>query len=101
MRKYLGDSVYGDYSTGELQIYTDNGDGPTNKIILNGEVLVALFKFIEQSLDIKITTKTAAHKIEDAGQNGLTTAAAAPCLHRDLEEVSGGTVCKECGDFVK
>ena len=56
---YLGDSVYGDYSTGELRLYTDNGEGPTNEIIIDGDTLTSLFKFIERSLSVKITVKPA------------------------------------------
>ncbi len=54
---YLGDSVYGDYSTGDLRLYTDNGCGAKNNIVINGEVLTALLKYIEKSLDITIIVK--------------------------------------------
>jgi hypothetical protein len=60
--EYLGDSVYGDYSTGDLRLYTDNGEGASNEIILNGDVLTSLFKFVERSLVVKITVKPDAQK---------------------------------------
>ena len=57
MKEYLGDSVYGDYSTGELRLYTDNGEGPKNEIIIDSDTLVSMFKFIERVMDVKITVK--------------------------------------------
>ena len=62
MKDYLGDSVYGDYSTGELRLYTDNGEGPSNEIIICGDTLTCLFKFIERALAIKISMKPAAQE---------------------------------------
>lgn len=60
MKDYLGDSVYGDYSTGELRLYTDNGEGPTNEIVIDGDTLTSLFKFVERALSVKISVKPAA-----------------------------------------
>lgn len=57
MKKYLGDSVYGDYSTGELRLYTDNGEGDKNEIIINADTLTNLFHFIECALSVKISVK--------------------------------------------
>lgn len=57
MKVYLGDSVYGDYSTGDLRLFTDNGEGPQNEIVIDGCTLTNLFKFIEKELLVKITVK--------------------------------------------
>jgi len=54
----------------------------------------------EKGVDMCLTTEMPAQNAAEAVANEPTTAAAAPCLHRDLEQVSGGTVCKECGNFV-
>ena len=76
--EYLGDSVYGDYSTGDLRLYTDNGEGPTNEIIINGDVLTAFFKHIERCLCVKINVRAAAQEKEESGgtslNSGYTTA---------------------------
>ena len=62
MKTYLGDSVYGDYSTGDLRIFTDNGETQANEIIINGDTLVNLFKYIEKSLSVKITVSNPDNK---------------------------------------
>lgn len=54
---YLGDSVYADYSSGQLQIYTNNGEGDNNEIFIDSDVLTNLFKYVETSLAVKITIK--------------------------------------------
>ncbi len=40
--QYLGDSVYVDIERGMPVLYTDNGDGPQNKIFLEPGMLFAL-----------------------------------------------------------
>lgn len=47
-KAYLGDSVYADWDGYSLTLTTDNGDGPSNKIILEPEVQVALVQYIER-----------------------------------------------------
>jgi hypothetical protein len=46
--EYLGDGVYGDYSNGDLRLYTDNGVEQANEIFINGDVLTCMFKYIER-----------------------------------------------------
>jgi hypothetical protein len=41
---YLGDSVYMHYDDHQLKIYTDNGDGPENTIVLEPEVFAELVR---------------------------------------------------------
>ena len=55
--EYLGDGVYGDYTSGVMRLYTSNGIEEKNDIFLDGDVIVSFFKFIEKSLDVKITVK--------------------------------------------
>jgi hypothetical protein len=48
MKMYLGDSVYvSDDWHGVIALTTENGDGPSNVIILEPEVLAAFDKFRE------------------------------------------------------
>lgn len=62
---YLGDSVYGDYSTGDLRLYTDNGLGAENEIFIDSDTLTNMFSFIERCLNVKITVKPAEEKNEE------------------------------------
>jgi hypothetical protein len=57
--EYLGDGAYADYSTGVLWLHANSHDNPTDKICIDGDVLVSLFKFIEKSMAVKITVKPA------------------------------------------
>ena len=43
---YLGDSVYGDFSSGQVILTTENGMGSSNTIILEPEVVVALVEWL-------------------------------------------------------
>ena len=44
-KMYLADSVYADIERGMVILYTDNGDGPKNKIYLETEVVLAFLKW--------------------------------------------------------
>lgn len=52
---YLGDSVYADYSSGMLRLYTNNGEEDKAEIFIDSDTLTQLFKFVERSLNVKIT----------------------------------------------
>lgn len=43
-KTYLGDSVYFEFDGYNVELYTNNGRGPENSIILEPETLVALLK---------------------------------------------------------
>lgn len=46
-KEYLGDSVYVEFDSYDIVITTENGDGPSNRIVLEPEVLDALNKYVE------------------------------------------------------
>ena len=69
---YLGDGVYGDYSNGDLRLYTDNGVEQTNEIFINGDVLMCIFKYVERCLSLKISI--AEQKEEESGGASANTA---------------------------
>lgn len=48
-KQYLGDSVYARVTDGMIELTTDNGMGPSNKIYLEVEVLEALIRFYEKA----------------------------------------------------
>ena len=50
---YLGDSVYAEWYGSCVKLTTENGEahGPTNMIYLEGEVLDALYKFVQTMHD--------------------------------------------------
>lgn len=48
-KEYLGDSVYADIEYGDLVLTTENGDGPSNCIVIESEVWKALLKFVEKN----------------------------------------------------
>jgi len=54
---YLGDGVYADYSSGDLWLYANDPQNPTDKVCINSDVLVSLFHFVEKNLNIKIVTQ--------------------------------------------
>lgn len=43
---YLGDSVYAEADHGSLVLTTENGCGPSNRIVLEPEVYAALVAFV-------------------------------------------------------
>lgn len=59
-KAYLGDSVYVDFDSacGALILTTENGMGPSNTIVLEGEVYAALEKYVE-NLKEDLTQKRA------------------------------------------
>ena len=54
-KDYLGDSVYADFD-GRVTLTTENGFGPSNTIVLEPEVIEALFRYIERMFKIRIRT---------------------------------------------
>jgi hypothetical protein len=44
---YLGDSVYASFDGYQITLYTDNGDGPENEVILEPPVVEALLLFLD------------------------------------------------------
>lgn len=48
IKDYLGDSVYVEYIDGQYILTTDNGEGPSNTIILEPAVIYALNQFIKR-----------------------------------------------------
>lgn len=47
-KRYLGDSVYLDFDGYSLLLTTENGEGPSNTIILNPLVYKALVKYVDE-----------------------------------------------------
>jgi hypothetical protein len=47
-KTYLGDSVYAEAKEHEIVLTTDNGEGPTNEIILEPFVILALVEFLHE-----------------------------------------------------
>lgn len=47
-KQYLGDSVYVDFDGFGLVLTTENGYGPSNRIVLEPEVFEALAKYVER-----------------------------------------------------
>jgi hypothetical protein len=48
-KQYLGDSVYVEPDGfGGLKLTTDNGEGPTNAIIIDPYVLAAFLKYLDE-----------------------------------------------------
>lgn len=48
-KQYLGDSVYVEWDGVMFKLTTDNGEGPTNAIFLEPEVVAALVKFAAEA----------------------------------------------------
>jgi hypothetical protein len=48
---YLGDSVYARERLGQVELYTDNGLGRENRIVLDPEVFDALANFASSVFD--------------------------------------------------
>lgn len=57
-KDYLGDSVYADFNGFAVVLTTENGHGPSNTIILEPEVIVALNRYYE-----RIKTLTTQHHV--------------------------------------
>jgi hypothetical protein len=49
-KRYLGDSVYVDFASGQLILTTENGAGPSNTIVLEQEVYDALTHYVSRVL---------------------------------------------------
>jgi hypothetical protein len=49
MKEYLGDSVYANNDCGVLMLTTENGNGPSNCIVIEPEVWEALLRFVEKN----------------------------------------------------
>lgn len=47
-KDYLGDSVYVEDDKDSVKLVTDNGEGPSNTIILETETLGALLRWCER-----------------------------------------------------
>lgn len=54
-KSYLGDSVYVEDGGYEITLTTENGFGPSNKIVLENIVLNALFDYISRVRGVEIT----------------------------------------------
>lgn len=55
LKQYLGDSVYAEFDGFAIVLTTENGDGPSNTIVLEPQVLTALNNFVERIKNIKAT----------------------------------------------
>ncbi len=51
MRKYIGNSVYAEFDGSRICLTTQNGYEPSSAIILEPEVMCALIRFFEQSIN--------------------------------------------------
>ena len=49
-KQYLGDSVYVERDFHGLVLTTDNGNGPSNTIILEPEVVIKLVQYVENMI---------------------------------------------------
>ena len=47
-KEYLGDSVYADWDEGMLVLTTENGEGASNRIFLDPDVLRALWEYVQK-----------------------------------------------------
>lgn len=53
-KRYLGDSVYAEKREwGDIILTTDNGEGASNSIVLEPEVLRALIAFASQKMEAR------------------------------------------------
>lgn len=50
MKQYLGDSVYAEYDGMRVILTTENGAEPTNRIVLEPELLIELTRFYERAV---------------------------------------------------
>lgn len=57
MKRYLGDSVYAEFD-GELVLTTENGYGPTNRIVLEPAVFAALQEFVDDIRPDEVSNET-------------------------------------------
>ena len=55
LKEYLGDSVYPDFDGFAIVLTTENGDGPSNTIVLEPQIINALNNFVERIKNIKAT----------------------------------------------
>ncbi len=47
-KEYLGDSVYADFDGFGIVLTTENGLGPSNRIVLEPEVMAELDRYVER-----------------------------------------------------
>lgn len=47
MKTYLGDGAYVDFDGYALELTTDDGEGTTNRIVLEPEVYAALVRYVD------------------------------------------------------
>lgn len=47
LKEYIGDSVYADFDGYGVVLTTENGYGPSNRIVLEPEVICKLNRYIE------------------------------------------------------
>ncbi len=47
-KDYLGDSVYADFDGYGIVLTTENGEGPSNTIFMEPEVIAALNRYLER-----------------------------------------------------
>lgn len=66
-KQYLGDSVYADFDGYNIILTTENGFGPSNKIILEPEVLEALIEY-RQKIKEEITWKNLKNEVENKNE---------------------------------
>ena len=60
-KEYLGDSVYAAFDGYHLILTTENGNGPSNRIALEPEVMRALTQYqqwLRNVLDVKVPKET-------------------------------------------
>lgn len=50
-KRYLGDSVYAEIDQGMIKLTTENGDGPSNTIYLEPEVMIQLHRFATDAIE--------------------------------------------------
>lgn len=50
-KRYLGDSVYAAVENGMIKLTTENGDGPSNTIYLEPEVMIQLHRFATDAIE--------------------------------------------------
>lgn len=63
-RKYCGDSVYVEYDGNGLELTTDNGNGPSNRIYLEPEVYASVMQYVS---DLRNVARIEAQEETDDG----------------------------------
>lgn len=51
LKEYIGDSVYAEFDGYGIILTTENGDGPSNTIVLEPEILTALNSYAKRVKD--------------------------------------------------